>query len=108
MLDVEFLLEASARLKQTVDPVFGDGAALALALILQRAAPFANPGATALRAGDELAGIELDRRRLLVVKRRLGGVVAFAGKALLGLAQRPAAPLARAELLGQLVAAVGP
>src|SRR6185295_19012825 len=67
---------------------------------------FPHPGATALRARHELAGIELDRRWWPVVRRRFAGVVAFAGKALLGLAQSLAPPLARAQLLGQLVAAL--
>jgi hypothetical protein len=83
VLDIELFLQAPTRLKQPVSPVLGDRTALALALGLQRAAPFTNPATTALRAGDELAGIKLDRRRLLVVRRRLGDVVTFAGKALL-------------------------
>jgi hypothetical protein len=63
VLDVELLLEAPARLKQPIAAVLGDRSGLALALGVQRAAPFAHPRPTALRADDELAGIELDARR---------------------------------------------
>ena len=106
VLGVELFLQAPARLKKPIGTVLGDRAALALALGFQRAAALAHPRAPTLRAGDELPRIELDRRRLLVVRRRLAGVVALAGQALLGLAQRLAAALARAQMLGQLVAAL--
>src|SRR4051794_20523525 len=105
MVGGELFLQTPARLKQPLGAVLGDRPTLALALGVQRAAPLAHPRSTALRAGDELAGIELERDRRLALRRRFGCLVAFAGQALLGLAQRLAPALPGPELLGQLVAA---
>src|SRR3954469_10317065 len=100
VLDVKLFLEAPARLKQPIAAVLGDRARLALALAVQRAAPFAHPRPTTLWAGHELARVELDRHRLLVVGRRHGHLLALAREAFLGLAQRLAPALAGAQLLG--------
>src|SRR3954468_2083637 len=108
MLDIELFLQAPARLKEPIGAVLGDRSGRALALGLQRAAPLAHPRPTALRARDELARIELDACRPLTFGRRLLGRVAVAREALFGLAQRLAAALAGAQLLGQLVAARRP
>jgi hypothetical protein len=102
---VELFLEALARLKQPVRSVLGDRPALALALGVQRAAPLPHPGPTALRSGNELARVELERHRSLALSRFLELLVALAGQALLGLAQRLMPTLAGAQLLGQLVPA---
>src|SRR5215218_4225700 len=99
VLDIELFLQPPARLKQPVSPVLGDRAAFALALGFQPAAPLTHPRPTALRTSDELTGIELDRDRALLVSRGLGSIVAFARQPLLGLAQRPAPALTRAQLL---------
>ena len=77
MVCVELFLQAPACLKEPIRAVLGDRAAFALALGFQRAAPLAHPGPPALRTGDELAGIELDGHRLLVIVRRRRGAAAF-------------------------------
>jgi len=105
VLDIECFLQAPARLKQPVSPILGNRAAFALALGVEPAAPLTHPSAPALWAGHEPAGVELDSRRLILIGRQLVRLVAFARQAFLGLAQRLASALARAQLLGQLVTA---
>ena len=103
---VELLLQAPARLKQPLGAVAGDRAPLALALGFQRAAAFAQPRPAALRARHELLRVELELDPVLVlVITGLGSLVTLVLEALLGLAQRLAATLAGAQLLGQLMAA---
>ena len=95
-------------LKQPLGTVASDRPALALALGFQRAAALAQPRPATLWARHELPRIELDLDAILVVVGRLGGLLALAVQALLGLSQRLAAALAGAQLLGQLVAAIRP
>jgi hypothetical protein len=103
---IEFLLQASARLKQPLRAVARDRATLPLALGLQRAATLTQPRPAALRTRHELPRIELDLHPILVlVLDGLGRPVTLALQTLLGLAQRFAATLARAQPLRQLVTA---
>jgi hypothetical protein len=103
---LELFLQAPARLKQPIGAVLGDRAGLALGF--QRATLLAHPRPTAVWPNDELAGIELDAHRPPLIRRRPVSVVALALEALLDLAQRLAPPFAGPQLLGQLVAALGP
>ncbi len=108
LLDVELFLQAPTGLEEPVLAVFGDRSAFALTLGLERAAPLAHPGAAAHRARNKLLRIELDIHRRVILDGRLGCLVALARQALLGLTQRLAPPLARAQMLRKLVTALGP
>jgi hypothetical protein len=106
-LDAELFFEAPARLK-TADRrgPSGSGAPRARARRPTRGALRAPTPDDPLWAGNEVAGIEIDRHRLLAVRRPLGRPVAFAREAFLGPAQRPAPALAGAPPLRQLAAAL--
>src|SRR3954464_12408743 len=92
---IELLLWAPAGLKQPLGAVARDRASFALALGLQRAPALAQPRPPTLRPRDELLRIELDLDTLLVlVIAAIGGLLALALEALLGLAQRSLAALA--------------
>jgi hypothetical protein len=107
VVDVELLLQAPARLEQPIRPLVRDRARLPFALGVQRAAALAQPRAATLRARHEPLRIKLDRDLLVTVTvGRLGRLAALAVEAFLGLAQRLAPPLACAQVLGQLVAAL--
>src|SRR3954453_7681610 len=106
MLEGELFLQAPTRLKEPIAAVLRDRAGLALALGLQRPSALTHPRPAALRTSDELLRIEIDRNLILVVLARLSGLLVLALQALLGLAQRLASALARAQMLRQLVAAV--
>jgi hypothetical protein len=108
VLEDQLLLQAPARLKETIGPVVGDRASLALALGVQRTTAPAHPRPAAPRARDEPPRIEVDGDLIAGVLGRLGGLPALALQGLLGLARRPAPPLARAQVPGQLVAALAP
>ncbi len=59
MLEVEFFLQAPARVEKAIGAVLRDRAALAFALGFEGAPPFAHLGAAPFRTGHELPGIEL-------------------------------------------------
>src|SRR4051794_3361162 len=106
VVEVEFFFQAPAGLKEPIAALLRDRACLSLPFGVERATALADPGAAAFRARDELPRIERDGHRRLVVGGRLGGLSAFALQTLLGLAQRLAPALARAQMLGQLVTAL--
>jgi hypothetical protein len=109
VVDVELSLQAPARLKQPIRPPVRDRARPPFALGVQRAAALAQPRAATPRARHEPLRIKLDRDPLVTVTVTvgpLGRLAALAVEAFPGLAQRLAPPLACAQVLGQLVAAL--
>jgi hypothetical protein len=94
------LLQTPARLKQPIAAVRGDGRRSRSRCASSARRALAHPGTAALRTRHELLWIELNAHRGAVGGGPLGRIAAFALQALLGLAQRLAPTLARAQMLG--------
>jgi hypothetical protein len=91
---------------QSLAPRAGDRPGLLLAQLIQLAAPLPQPATPTLLAIDQPLTVKIQRDEGLTVRSILIVILRFtlASELALGLPQRRGPPLARAQLLGQLVA----